>query len=255
MLNSSNNISTISQYETTVMIGSYYPLILIVIGTVLNILTFMTLCRAPFKNTRTRPTIHYMLTIAIFDILILYGWHLENYLNEVHGFSLRLYSEPCCKFFTFLNYFASQVSAWLRVFICITLHNSLMCGYHTWFKRTKTIIIIIVCNIFVFTMINLHFLISPCLYDILQSVNIHAQLYQVDPLWDYVNLVIYNFLPFILMVSFNSSIIYNLINRASLLQNQRIRHHSITVTLVIQTCLFLIMTTPATIVYGFFRLL
>jgi hypothetical protein len=55
------------------------------------------------------------------------------------------------------------------------------------------------------------------------------------------NLIVYNFLPFILMMLFNSGVIYKLI-----------RHRSITLTLLITTFLFLLMTVLATIGFSFF---
>ena len=53
------------------MIISYYPLALVIVGTLLNSLTFIILCRSTFRNRRARPTLHYMRAIAIFDILII----------------------------------------------------------------------------------------------------------------------------------------------------------------------------------------
>ena len=64
----------------------------------------------------------------------------------------------------------------------------------------------------------------------------------------------YNGLPFICMTILNSGVIYHLIRlkKTSTVQNSGIRHRSISITLVITTILFMILTIPPTICYGFF---
>ncbi len=232
----------------------YYPLTLVIIGTIFNFFTFIILCQSNFKNTKIRPTLHYMRTIAIFDILMLYGWNLDHYLHSVHGFTLQHYSILFCKFFSFLNYFSAQVSAWLRVFICFDRYVSLSQLHKTWFNKSKNILLIITSIIIFSTLINLHFFLFACYINVDGSINHHARFYRVYPLWDYVNLCLYNCLPFILMMIFNSGVIYHLIRlrQTIKLSNIRIQHRSITITLVITTFLFLIMTTPATILFAFF---
>ncbi|CAF3745068.1 unnamed protein product [Rotaria sp. Silwood1] len=59
------------------------------------------------------------LSMAIFDILMLCGWIIDHYVSSIHGFSFSERTIPLCKFFSFLNYFAAQSSAWLRVFISL----------------------------------------------------------------------------------------------------------------------------------------
>ncbi|CAF3365033.1 unnamed protein product [Rotaria sp. Silwood1] len=168
------------------IIGAYYSLTLVIVGTLLNILTFIVLCRSTLRNTKTRPTLHYMRAMAIFDILMLYGWNIDHYLATIYGFTFSKRAIPLCR------------------------PNG--------------------------------------------TINIASWLYAVYPLWDYVNLGVYNCAPFILMVTFNSGVIYHLIHlrHTSTVQNSRIQHRSISITLVITTFLFLIMTIPATVGYAFF---
>ncbi|CAF4051703.1 unnamed protein product [Rotaria sordida] len=101
---------------------------------------------------------------------------------------------------------------------------------------------------------NLHILIFACFYRRSGSINANAQLYRIYPLWDYINLGLYNCAPFILMIIFNSGVIYHLIRHrhARIIQNSNIQHRAISITLVLTTFLFLIMTIPATIVAAFF---
>ncbi|CAF2341275.1 unnamed protein product [Rotaria sp. Silwood2] len=236
------------------VITAHYSLILVFIGTSLNIITFIILCRSTFRNTKTKPIIHYMRTMAIFDILMLYGWNLDHYLANIHGFTFSRQAIPLCRFFSFLNYFAAQTSAWLRVFVCLDRYLSLSRLHRTWFSQSKNILIIITCIMGILLLLNFHFFLFVCYSRADGTISVSSWLYVVYPLWDYVNLGVYNCAPFIFMVTFNSGAIYHLIHLryTSTIQNSRIQHKSISITLIITTFLFLIMTIPATVGYAFF---
>jgi hypothetical protein len=254
MSSSSNSTSINNQVTGLDLFVIYYPFMITIVGTLFNFLTFFILCRPVFRDTNKRPTIHYMRAIAIFDILMLYGWNLDHYLTAEYGFALQTYSVPFCKLLSFLNYFAAQVSAWLRVFICLDRYLSLSRLYKTWFSQSRNVLIIITCIIIVFTLTNMHLLIFACFYDLDGAINVNARLYIIYPLWDYVNLGLYNCIPFVFMSIFNSGVIYHLIRlrQTSTVHNSKIHHTSISITLVITTCFFLIMTTPVTMMYSFF---
>ncbi|CAF1082377.1 unnamed protein product [Adineta steineri] len=140
---------------------TYYSLTLVIVGTLLSFFTFIILCRLKLRNRRAKSTLCYLRTIAIFDILMLYGWNLDHYLDGIYGFTVQTSSISLC---------------------------------------------------------------------------------------------VYNCIPFILMVIFNSGVIYHLIHRhhRTTIRNSRIRHRSITITLITTTFLFLIMTVPATVAFAFF---
>ncbi|CAF2498806.1 unnamed protein product [Rotaria sp. Silwood2] len=236
------------------VIAAHYSLTLVIVGTLLNIITFIILCQSTFRNTRTRPTLHYMRAMVIFDILMLYGWNIDHYLGTIHGFALQELTIPLCRFFSFLNYFAAQSSAWLRVFVCLDRYLSLSRLHRTWFGQSKNVLIIIACIMSILLLLNFHFFLFICYYTADGTISVSSWLYVVYPLWDYVNLGVYNCVPFILMIAFNSGVIYHLIHlrHTSTIQNSRIQHRSISFTLVITTFLFLIMTIPATVGFAFF---
>ncbi|CAF3436714.1 unnamed protein product [Rotaria socialis] len=250
----SNSTATSSIDSQEDLVATYYPLTLVIVGTVLNLLTFIILCRPTFRDTKKQPIIHYMRTIAIFDIFMLYGWNLDHYLSNAHGYLLLTYSIATCKFFGFLNYFSGQSSAWLRVFICFERYLSVSRLHRTWFSQQKSVLIIITSIIVFFIIFNFHFFIFTCFYKPNGSINPNSQLYKIYPLWDYINLGVYNCTPFILMITLNSGVIYRLIHRrnTSLIQNSPIQHRTISIALLVTTFLFLIMTTPATINAAFF---
>lgn len=233
---------------------AYYALFLIIVGTSLNILTFIVLCRGKFRNADDRPAIHYMRAIAIVDIMMLYGWNLDHYLANIYGFYIGMLSIGACKFIIFLNYFSPQVAAWLRVFICLDRYLSLSRLHRTWFGRSKSALIIIAAIMVFFFFFNGHIFILACFYDASGRITGNTDTYKIFPLWDWVNLGLYNGIPFFCMSALNSGVIYHLIRlkRTSTVQNSGIRHRSISITLVITTVLFMILTIPPTICYGFF---
>ena len=233
---------------------AYYSLFLMISGTSLNILTFIIFCRAKFRKGDERPTIHYMRAIAIVDIMMLYGWNFDHYLANIYGFYVKGLTIGSCKFIIFLNYFAPQVSAWLRVFICLDRYLSLSRLHRTWFSRSKSALIIIAIIMIFFFLFNGHIFISACHYKPNGIITGNTDTFKIFPLWDWVNLGMYNGLPFICMTILNSGVIYHLIRlkKTSTVQNSGIRHRSISITLVITTILFMILTIPPTICYGFF---
>ncbi|CAF1100036.1 unnamed protein product [Adineta ricciae] len=254
----STNITTIAKAaasvpSTEVVVVAYFSLFLVIVGTTLNSLTFIIFCRSRFRDTKTRPVLHYMRVIAIFDILMLYGWNLDHYVYPIYGFYLQTLTLGSCKFLSFLNYFAAQSSAWLRVFICLDRYLSLSRLHRTWFSDSKHILMIITGIVVFFTLLNFQLFLA-CYYDSNGYISNNSNIFVLYPTWDYVNLTFYNFLPFILMVTLNSGVIYHLINlrRTSTLQNSRIQHRAISITLVITTFLFLLMTVPSTVGFAFF---
>ncbi|UJR28265.1 hypothetical protein I4U23_009515 [Adineta vaga] len=170
-----------------------------------------------------------MRVMAIFDILMLYGWNFDHYIYPIYGFYLQKISLSSCKFLSFLNYFACQSSAWFRVFVCLDRYLSLSRLHRTWFSRSKSILIIITSIIIFFFLLNLHIIIFACRYVAGGQISLASSLFEIFPTWDYVNLVFYNFSPFLLMTILNSGVIYHLINlrRTTTLQNSRIQHRAI----------------------------
>ncbi|CAF1676102.1 unnamed protein product, partial [Rotaria magnacalcarata] len=250
----SNNTTGTTESTVSLMVA-YYSLVLIVIGTLMNLLTCFILCQSSFRDKKSKPIIHYMRTITIFDNLMLYGWNLNHYTVTVYKLNLLEYSILSCKIISFSSYFTPQVSAWLRVFVCLDRYLSSSYYHRTWLNRSKPILIIIVCIITVGFVLNSHILMFVCYRKIDGTISNYAQSYNIYPLWDYVNLGVYDCAPFICMLTLNCGICYHLIRLRynSSISSFRIQHRTITFTLVITISLFLIMTLPATIGNAFFE--
>ena len=231
-----------------------FSLSVTVLGTVFNVFTFIILCRSTFRSDNVRPVLHYMRTMAIFDILMLYGWNLDHYLEPTYGFKIQTLNVSSCRFLSFLNYFAAQSSAWLRVFVSLDQYIVSSRLHRPWFSQSKSVLIIISCIIGFFTLLNSIFFVYGCSKTAHGTISELSWAFQIYPLWDYINLAMYNCLPFLLMTIFNSGVIYHLIRlrQTTAIRISRIHHRAISLTLVISTFLFLLMTTPATVAFAFF---
>jgi len=251
---SNNTTANINQSSTLAIGVAYYALSLIIVGTILNLLTFVVLCRKKFSNMNERPTLYYMRVAVIFDIFMLYGWNFDHYSIEIYGFNMETYNIASCKVSWFYNYFIYQTSAWLRVFICLDRYLSLSRLHRTWFGRPKSVLIIIACIVGFSILFNLHILIFGCFYEVDGSLNVNASFYTIYPWWDYINLSMYNCLPFLIMVTLNSGVIYHLfrLHHTTTVQNSRIQHRAISIAAVVTSFLFLIMSIPGVVAYAFF---
>ena len=236
------------------VIVAYFSLTLTVVGTLLNSLTFLILGRSTFTTIRPRPTLHYMRTMAVFDTLMLYGWNLDHYMEGIHNFLIQTSIMPLCRFFTFYNYITCQSSAWLRVFVCLDRYLALSRLHRTWLGNANHVLFIIACIVGFFTLFNSLLFFCACTYGSDGAIIAGSWTLGTTFIWDYVHLGVYNCVPFILMVILNSGVIYHLIQlrRATTVNNSRIQHRTISITLVITTFLFLIMTVPSSVAFAFF---
>ena len=241
-----------SSYEAIVV--AYHSLTVTVLGTFLNLATFVILCRPAFRNARLKPTLHYMRAMAIFDILMLYGWNLDHFIDAIYHFTIQRTSIPMCRFLSFYNYFVLQTSAWLRVFVCLDRYISLSRLHKTWFSDPKHVLIIIGSVIGSITLLNSVLLFYGCSYTKTGTIRGQSSAFRLYPLWDYVNLAVYSALPFLFMSLFNSGVIYHLVrlHRESTVRNSQVQHRAISITLATTTILFFLMTAPAIVLFAGF---
>jgi len=226
-----------------------YSLVLVILGTTFNLLTFAILCRSKFRRLQFQLTLNPMRVMAIVDILMLYGWNFDHYLNRIFGFTLQRTSMSLCRFLSFFNYFLLQSSAWLRVFVCFERYLSLTRFYPLCFNDLKRTLIILGGILIFFALFNSIFLIYGCSFTNDGQIQVQSWAFAIYPLWNHIHLVLYNFLPFILMTLFNIGIIYQLIRHNH--NNLPAQYCSITLTLLLTTILFLIMTLPSTVALEF----
>jgi hypothetical protein len=238
------------------IVFTYYPLCLTGVTTVLNSLTIIVLYQKVFRQ---RATIGYMRAMALVDMLMLYGWNLDHFFLLKFGFEVDRLTVLSCKLSTYYNHFLVQSSAWLRVLMCIDRFCALnQVQQRRAIYQHRRVRFLIASTFIAIALINLHLPIFSCYayYDKtgmkIASGSLYFRLY---PTWNYINLALYNLIPFILMLIFNILIIRHLIliKKTSTIQKSHIRHSSISIPILLSAFLFCIMTTPPAITFAFFH--
>lgn len=111
-----SNDSTISPANATYLFVirclSLYALLLIIVGTVGNLLTIIVLLR---KNLRRLVTIRYLIIVSICDTISLYGWNLNNFYKfniSTDSENIEEISITHCRIISFMTFVSLQLSSW-----------------------------------------------------------------------------------------------------------------------------------------------
>ncbi|CAF3798630.1 unnamed protein product, partial [Rotaria magnacalcarata] len=110
--NETKSASLNARYIFVIRYLSLYALLLIIIGTVGNLLTIVVLLR---KNLRRLVTIRYLIIVSICDTISLYGWNLNNFykfhISRISG-NLEEISILHCRIISFMTFVSLQLSSW-----------------------------------------------------------------------------------------------------------------------------------------------
>ena len=90
----------------------YYSMFLIISGTILNILSILTLSRKSFKRSTTSV---YLRFLAIVDLFVLYNGLSRHFISGVYHYNVRHISDAFCKFNQWTTSFGPDISAWILV--------------------------------------------------------------------------------------------------------------------------------------------
>jgi len=243
--------------SVSLIISTYYPLCLTCVTTILNSLTIFVLYQDVFRQ---RPAVRYMRAMAIVDMLMLYGWNLDHFFRLKFGFEVDRLTVATCKILIYLNHLLSHSSAWLRVWMCIDRFLTLnQVRQRRAIYQHRRVIFLIIFTFIALALINLPIPIFSCYSYVLKNetkIASGSPYFPLYPAWNYINLMLYNILPFTLMLIFTILIIRYLIliKRTSSLQQSRIRYSTISIPILLSAILFCLMTTPPALIYAFFRL-
>lgn len=89
-----------------------WALILIIFGTIGNILCIFVCLRQRLRKT---PTFIFFSFLAICDTISLYGWNLDHFIEAFYGKVIEDTSIAWCKTVLFYNCFSLQSSSWFLV--------------------------------------------------------------------------------------------------------------------------------------------
>ena len=201
--------------------------ILIIVGTICNILTFLVMRR---KKLRNQSTGYYMAVLAVADELALLVGCLSGWLMSYKNFNILSISSYACKIFSVVLYTTFDFSVWLVVimtierFIAVTFPLKSM--YFCTVKKAKVATLILTCILFA---INSHFLIThSTVYDKNGTLGCDSANetfnYFIKHIWPWIDASKYAFVPFLTILIFNVLIIYNLFIAAKSIKNLSSNH-------------------------------
>lgn len=249
-------------YNVAMDLLIYVLPVIIVLGTVGNILSFIVMMQ---REMRKSSTCFYLAILAIADTIILYVSGLKTWIRAWSGFEMLHVSGLVCKLLYFLIHSCLHFSAWLIVAVTIERFVAV------WFPlkapsfcsllRAKVITTFIAGII---ASVNIHIFWTAELVNAPNSLNpdkvqCSAYTYKdiVCAVFPWVNLTVYSFLPFTVLLIFNILIIVSLVNHRKAImgamtrddQIQRYNHRKLAITLLAISFIWIFTTIPSTL-YG-----
>ena len=241
------------EYVTAHNLGLYgYP-VLIILGTIGNILTLLIMIKPSMRATST---CFYMASLAIFDTLTLYFNCFTKWLTLLEDVDVLKASSAACKTINFLSYACFDIAVWILVAMTIerfiAVHFPFKAAKYATIKHGK---IVLVALIVIFTGTNLHFFWTVSLNERGQCASLEDHAYFHNEVWPWIDATIYSFLPFALLLIFNVLIIYD--NRRHLLRRSTLHarrtketkrnsgfHFRLSAMLVTVSIVFLLLSSP-----------
>jgi len=222
----------------------------------------------------------YLTAVAIADLCSLYSWnlnlfykHLINpYQNDIEDGSIF-----SCRLISFIAFVSLQLSSWYLTLVsldrCLNIH---FLFWNRQFGKAKYSVYIIISVAIIILSLNTHLLFlngykqPNCIpYGKRTCYICYARLNDknyIFPKWEKIHVIIYNFIPFSIMLISNSFIIHRSISpintkitstdgkkTALHTQNRQRRQRQMTCILVSVTFLFVFLTTPVMIYNVFLR--
>jgi hypothetical protein len=262
-----------------------YSFILILTGTSLNLLCFYIFKR--LIPNRSNPTIIVFSYLALVEVFIPFAWNLNYAVRELiwkrHSSitikNLEQHSLFVCKLVSYGAYFLLQCAAWLKTLAtfarCVSVHHEWTIRKYllkpTVIHRLSWITILLICFINVpVWIINGKREVSVDKYN---HTQVQIKCYQsvFFQFWEIVHLLLYNFIPFTLMITCNILIIRHVDKSRRRTLRSKSRSHSLvkhpsktlassrrsivsqdgrlTKTLIFITIFFILFTSPSAIFY------
>lgn len=246
------------EYRFAQVFGIYVFPIVILLGTIGNILSFLVLCRLAMRTTST---CIYMQAIAVMDLAVLYVNAFRKWLTILNeGTDITTTSKAACIIIHFLSYFTYDFSVWLVVAMTverfIAIHFPLKAAQMATPSRARRVTLLL---LVVFVAINSHMFWTVTIDD--REYCIPKENYEEfhDKVMPWLDAFIYSFVPFVVLLTLNILIIYD--NRKATLRRRSMRsqnrsnrtdsrqqfHQRLTAMLLSVSFSFLVCTSPKVI--------
>lgn len=103
-------------YDVTTILLKTFPIIVLIVGTIGNLLSFMILTG---KKMRKTSTFCYLACLSLVDLSVVYTFSINFILNNYFNIDIQISSMWFCRTYAFLVYFLPQYSAWILVLVSV----------------------------------------------------------------------------------------------------------------------------------------
>jgi hypothetical protein len=266
-------------YRHPILYGAaIYALLLIIVGTIGNGLTIIILLR---PNLRKYTTMRYLTAVAIADLCSLYSWNLNlfyKHLINPYQNDLEDGSMLACRFISFVGFVSLQLSSWYLTLVSIDrCLNIQFLFWHRQLGRASRSVYIIAGLTLIIILLNSHLLVLNGYYEpkctpfakrtcFICYARLNDRHY-IFPKWEKIHVIIYNLIPFSIMLASTWFIIRRSIPSATMQRTLTLersksstrstyrqrKQRQLTCILLSVIFLFVLLTTPVMIYNVFLR--
>ena len=265
-----DDYTTYPQYKTSILIWKVVPPILILLGTIGNILSIVVLTRKSIKDSTTAL---YLTFLTASDLCVLYTGLLRQWIRYLFKYDVRHLSEAVCKIHLWVVYSSLDFSAWILIAFTLERVISVCCPFSAKTKCSRKYAMALLIAILLFLLA----LNSHMLYGMVNkgSMNKHDtginKCVEINEnygdffkfVWPWIDLCVFCLIPVSVIVIGNCCILFGVIksqrktrarsvssvntDQRTSLQRGRANHSSMTAMLFTLNMVFLFTTSPVSI--------
>lgn len=225
-------LQNFTTYRQDQWVRVYVPPVILGIGTLGNIVSFVVLMSPHMRKTSTYT---YLAVLCLADTVVLYIGLLRSWHGHLTGRDVIHYNRWACKVVTWLSYSASVYSVWLLVAVTVERYIAVVHSMHAQVMNSLGRACRVVVGLLILLLaVHAHLLYSMDL-KLVTYLNVteprclpvpQAEVF-ISKYWHWVDACLYSLLPSLVMLVLNSVIIYKILasqrTRRYLTQN-RDRH-------------------------------
>ena len=205
--------------STPTKLWKYFSPPLAIGGTIGNVLTLSVFCRKRFMK---KSVTMYLIFLTIADTILLDVDLSYRWLKVVTDFDMKLISDASCKLHSFGIYLLHQLTSWMIVLATVDRSFTL---FYPWWARDifshvcSAVLIGVTCLLVV--IFNVHFLLTQELFLVYHkqtgasmmtcSTYLQRHRWFVHSIWPWIDLSIFAFVPFTVVIICNGGIIVQLV--------------------------------------------
>ena len=260
------------EYKAGIMIWKVVPPILIVVGTIGNILCILVLTR---RSIKVSTTALYLTFLAFSDLCVLYTGLLRQWLIFLFDYDVRHVSNAGCKLHIWLLYSSLDFSAWILIAVTLERVISAWCPYSAKTKCSRKYATVLVVAILIFLLgLNSHLLygmVHKEQFDASTNTTVIGKCVEINNnygdffnlAWPWIDLCVFCLIPFSVIVIGNGFILFKVIKSQRKTKARVVpsintgetrtshrntsKHSSMTAMLFTLNMVFLITTSPVSI--------